>query len=61
MEQVMPWPELLALIEPYYLKAGNGRPPVGLAIMLRSYFLQQWFNLSDPGKELLIFAFKGDS
>jgi len=22
---------------------------VGLSIMLRTYFLQQWFNLSDPG------------
>ena len=32
-------------------KAGNGRRPVGLAIMLRIYFVQQWFNLSDPGVE----------
>ncbi len=51
MEQVVPWSELLALVEPYYPKAGNGRQPVGLAIMLRTYFLQQWFNLSDPGME----------
>jgi IS5 family transposase len=28
-----------------------GRRPVGLALMLRTYFLQQWFNLSDPGVE----------
>jgi IS5 family transposase len=42
---------LEALIEPYYPKAGNGRQPVGLSIMLRVYFLQQWFNLSDPGAE----------
>jgi hypothetical protein len=39
------------LVEPHYPKAGNGRQPVGLAIMLRIYFLQQWFNLSDPGME----------
>jgi len=51
MEQVVPWSELLALVEPHYPKAGNGRQPVGLAIMLRTYFLQQWFNLSDPGME----------
>ena len=51
MEQVVPWAELSALIEPYYPKAGNGRPPVGLERMLRVYFLQQWFNLSDPGVE----------
>jgi IS5 family transposase len=51
MEQVVPWSALLALVEPHYPKAGNGRQPVGLAIMLRTYFLQQWFNLSDPGME----------
>jgi IS5 family transposase len=51
MEQVVPWSELLALVEPHYPKAGNGRQPVGLGIMLRTYFLQQWFNLSDPGME----------
>src|SRR5437660_5407107 len=51
MEQVVPWRELCALIEPYYAKPGNGRPAVGLERMLRIYFLQQWFNLSDPGVE----------
>jgi IS5 family transposase len=51
MGAVVPWRELEALIEPHYPKAGNGRQPVGLAIMLRVYFLQQWFNLSDPGAE----------
>ena len=51
MNQVVPWFELLALVEPFYPKAGNGRQPVGLAIMLRTYFLQQWFGLSDPGME----------
>jgi hypothetical protein len=35
MEQVVPWGELCALIEPYYPKAGNGRPPVGGERMLR--------------------------
>jgi IS5 family transposase len=51
MAVVVPWCDLEALIEPYYPKAGNGRQPVGLSIMLRVYFLQQWFNLSDPGAE----------
>ena len=51
MEQVVPWRELTALIEPHYPKAGNGRPPVGVGRMLRIYFLQQWFNLSDPAVE----------
>ena len=48
---MVPCVELLALVEPHYPKAGNGRRPVGLAIMLRTYFMQQWFNLSDPGVE----------
>jgi len=51
MEQVVPWSKLCALIEPHYPKAGNGRPPVGVERMLRIYFLQQWFNLSDPAVE----------
>jgi transposase, IS5 family len=51
MDAVVPSRELEALIEPHYPKAGNGRQPVGLSIMLRVYFLQQWFNLSDPGAE----------
>jgi IS5 family transposase len=51
MEQVVPWSGLQSLVEPLYAKAGNGRRPVGLGIMLRTYFVQQWFNLSDPGVE----------
>jgi len=35
LETLMPWPELCALIEPHYPKAGNGRLPVGLERMLR--------------------------
>ncbi len=52
MEQVIPWSEPTAVIEPYYPKAeGAGRPPVGVERMLRIHFLQQWFNLSDPAVE----------
>jgi transposase, IS5 family len=47
----VPWAELGALIEPHYPRAGSGRPPVGVERMLRIYFLQQWFNLSDPAVE----------
>ena len=53
MDRVVPWAELVALIEPHYPKgsAGGGRPPIPLERMLRIYFLQQWFNLSDPAVE----------
>ena len=55
MDAVIPWARLLALIEPYYPKAGPGRQPLGLEKMLRIYFLQQWFNLSDPQAEDTIY------
>jgi IS5 family transposase len=51
MDRVVPWRALCARIEPVYPKAGNGRPPVGGERMLRMYFLQHWFNLSDPAVE----------
>jgi IS5 family transposase len=51
MDTIVPWSEREGLIAPYYPKAGKGRQPVGLGIMLRIYFLQHWFNLSDPGAE----------
>ena len=51
MEQIVPWSELCSVIEPYYPKPGNGRPPVGLQRMLRMYFVQHWFNLADAACE----------
>src|SRR5208337_5482218 len=55
MDGVVPWARLIALIEPYYPKAGQGRQPLGVEKMLRVYFLQQWFNLSDPQAEDAIY------
>ena len=51
MEGIIPWTRLTGLVQPHYPKGENGRPPVGLERMLRLYFLQQWFNLSDPAVE----------
>ncbi len=51
MDAVMPWARLLALIAPHYPTDGLGRPRKDLELMLRVYFLQQWFNLSDPQAE----------
>ena len=51
MNQVVPWKRLLKLIEPHYPKAGKGRPPMPMETMLRIYFLQQWYALSDPAAE----------
>jgi len=51
MDQVIPWGSILGLIEPHYPKAGNGTQPMPMERMLRIYFMQQWFNLSDPAME----------
>jgi len=51
MDAVVPWAQLCSLIEPVYPKAGNGRPPIDLELIVRVHFLQHWFNLSDPAVE----------
>lgn len=52
MEHIIPWQQLLALIEPHYLVSGwPGRQPFSLATMSRIHLLQQWYALSDPALE----------
>lgn len=51
MERIVPWADLCSRIAPHYPKAGDGRPPKDLEMMLRIYCLQLWFNLSDPAVE----------
>jgi transposase, IS5 family len=53
MERTIPWAELAGAVEPVYPKGSDagGRPPIALERMLRIYFLQLWFNLSDPAVE----------
>lgn len=52
METIIPWQDLVEAIEPFYPNPqGAGRRPVGIERMLRIYFLQHWFSLSDPAAE----------
>jgi IS5 family transposase len=51
MNLVVPWTELVALIEPHAPSGKTGRPPFAVATMLRIHFMQQWFGLSDPAME----------
>jgi IS5 family transposase len=53
MNLVVPWSELVSLIAPHAPAPGakGGRPPFAVETMLRIHFVQQWFNLSDPGME----------
>ena len=55
MDAVIPWASLRALIAPHYAKPGRGRRPLPLEMMLRVYFLQQWFDLSDPQAEDMLY------
>lgn len=56
IDRVTPWGKLHQLIEPFYPKViGAGRPPIGLARMLRMYVAQQCFGLSDEGIEDAIY------
>ncbi len=52
LDQLLPWHELFALIEPHYPKSGaRGQQPIGLAVMLRIHVSQIVYNYSDPGME----------
>ena len=51
MDALLPWPQLLAVVEPYYPKAGNGRRTYPLETMLRIHCMQQWYALSDEAME----------
>ena len=55
MNEVVPWAALVERIEPYYPQGRTGRPPFSLTTMLRVYFMQQWFTLSDPAMEEAFF------
>jgi len=47
MEQVVPWAELWCADRAGVSEGGAGASAGGVERMLRMYFLQQWFNLSD--------------
>jgi IS5 family transposase len=55
MNEVVPWAALVERIAPYYPEGRTGIPPFSLATMLRVYFMQQWFTLSDPAMEEAFF------
>ncbi len=51
MNLVVPWADLISLIEPYAPVSNTGRPAFPLSSMLRIHFMQQWFGHSDPAME----------
>ena len=55
MDKLVPWERLERRIEPFYAKAGRGRRPYPLSVMLRVHCVQLFYNLSDPGMEDLLY------
>ena len=55
MDGLIPWRRLEARIRPHYPKAGRGRRPYPLSVMLRIYCVQLFYNLSDPGMEDMLY------
>ena len=51
MDGAIPWAELVDAVEPFYYPGKRGLRPIGAEKMLRMYFLQLWFSLSDEGVE----------
>ena len=51
MDALIPWKRLEKRIQRYYPKAGNGRHPYRLSVMLRVHCMQLFYNLSDPAME----------
>ena len=50
IDNVIPWGKLHKLVELFYPKVkGAGRPPTGVARMLRMYVARRCFGLSDEG------------
>ena len=55
MDGLIPWPLLEDRIRPFYPKAGRGRQPYPLSVMLRVHCVQPFCNLSDPGMKDLLY------
>ena len=51
LDRLVPWRQLEQRIAPHYPKAGRGRRPYPLSLMLRIHIVQVVDNLSDPGME----------
>ena len=55
MDSLIPWGQIEERIRPFYPKAGRGRRPYELSVMLRIHCVQLFYNLSDPGMEDMLY------
>lgn len=51
MDQVVPWKDLIALIDPHYPKGEGGHQAYSLMAMLRVHLMQNWFGYSGSAME----------
>lgn len=55
MEKIIPWENFFHEIQTFYTEKETGRKHMELMVMLKIYFLQQWYALSDPAAEEAIY------
>jgi len=55
MESSLPWGTLFAMCRKHYSESDTGRPKTDIELLLKIYFLQQWYNLGDPTVEAEIY------
>lgn len=55
MDEITPWDEIVAMIEPYYYKNKVGRKARDIETMFRMFLLQRWYSLSDEAVEDAIY------
>ena len=55
MDGLIPWDRIEDRVRPFYPKAGRGRRPYDLSVMLRIHCVQLFYNMSDPGMEDMLY------
>lgn len=55
MDGLIPWKRLERRIRRHYPKAGKGRHPYPLSVMLRIHCVQLFYNVSDPAMEDMLY------
>ena len=55
MDSIIPWDEIVTMIEPYYYKNTRGRKAIPIETMFRMFLLQRWYSLSDEALEDAIY------
>ncbi len=55
MQEILPWGTLEAMCRKHWKEEKIGRPKYDILLLLKVYFIQQWYNLGDPTAEAEIY------